>query len=118
VVIGSWPNGLATAIIMAQAGRSVLVLEAEDTICGGTRSACLTLRGYLHDVCSAVHPMALASPFFSSLPLAKHGLEWIRPRFPLAHPLKKEIFETANENNSPQRSTLRSWLDLFFRPVN
>jgi phytoene dehydrogenase-like protein len=87
VVIGSGPNGLATAIIMAQAGRSVLVLEAEDTIGGGTRSACLTLPGYLHDVCSAVHPMALASPFFRSLPLAKHGLEWIQPRFPLAHPL-------------------------------
>lgn len=86
VVIGSGPNGLAAAIVMAQAGRSVLVLEAEDTIGGGTRSASLTLPGYLHDVCSAVHPMALASPFFRSLPLAEHGLEWIHPRFPLAHP--------------------------------
>jgi phytoene dehydrogenase-like protein len=87
VVIGSGPNGLAAAIVMAKAGRSVLVLEAEKTIGGGTRSASLTLPGYLHDVCSAVHPMALASPFFRSLPLFKHGLEWIHPRFPLAHPL-------------------------------
>jgi len=88
VVIGSGPNGLAAAIVMAQAGRSVLVLEAEDTIGGGTRSTSLTLPGYLHDVCSAVHPMAVASPFFRSLPLSKHGLEWIHPRFLLAHPLK------------------------------
>ncbi len=88
VVIGSGPNGLAAAIVMAQAGRSVLVLEAEDTIGGGIRSAGLTLPGYLHDVCSAVHPMAVASPFFRSLPLAKHGLEWIHPRFPLAHPFE------------------------------
>lgn len=87
VVIGSGPNGLAAAIVMAQAGRRVLVLEAEETIGGGTRSACLTLPGYLHDICSAVHPMALASPFFRSLPLSEHGLEWIHPRYPLAHPL-------------------------------
>ncbi len=77
VVIGSGPNGLAAAIVMARAGRSVLVLEAEDSIGGGTRSAQLTLPGYVHDVCSAVHPMALASPFFRSLPLQEHGLEWI-----------------------------------------
>src|SRR5271168_693267 len=87
VVIGSGPNGLAAAIVMAQAGRSVLVLEAEETIGGATRSAYLTLPGYWHDICSAVHPMALASPLFRSLPLSKHGLEWIHPQFPLAHPL-------------------------------
>ena len=86
VVIGSGPNGLAAAIVMARAGRSVLVLEAEDSIGGGTRSAQLTLPGYVHDVCSAVHPMALASPFFRSLPLQEHGLEWIHPPLPLAHP--------------------------------
>lgn len=87
VVIGSGPNGLAAAITLAQAGRSVLVLEAKDTIGGGTRSAELTLPGFVHDVCSAVHPMALASPFFRTLPLREHGLEWIEPDAPLAYPL-------------------------------
>jgi phytoene dehydrogenase-like protein len=87
VVVGSGPNGLAAAIALARAGRSVLVLEAADTIGGGTRSAELTLPGFVHDVCSAVHPMAAASPFFRSLPLAEHGLEWVQPEFPLAHPL-------------------------------
>ncbi|MGH9495747.1 MAG: NAD(P)-binding protein [Candidatus Sulfotelmatobacter sp.] len=75
MVVGRGPNGLAAAIVMARAGRSVLVLEAEDSLGGGTRSAQLTLPGYVHDVCSAVHTMALASPFFRSLPLQEHGLE-------------------------------------------
>lgn len=88
VVIGSGPNGLSAAIVMAQAGRSVLVLEAQNTIGGGVRSANLTLPGFVHDVCSAVHPMALCSPFFRSLPLHKHGLEWIHPPIPLAHPFE------------------------------
>lgn len=87
VVIGSGPNGLAAAITVAQAGRSVLVLEAQQNIGGGTRSAELTLPGFKHDVCSAVHPMGLLSPFFRTLPLAGHGLEWIHPGAPLAHPL-------------------------------
>lgn len=87
VVIGSGPNGLSAAITIAQAGHSVLLLEAEDTIGGGTRSAELTLPGFVHDVCSAVHPMALASPFFRTLPLAKYGLAFIQPDAPLAHPL-------------------------------
>ena len=87
VVIGSGPNGLAAAITVAQAGRSVLVIEGKDAIGGGTRTAELTLPGYLHDVCSAVHPMGLWSPFFRSLPLAEHGLEWVHPPAPLAHPL-------------------------------
>jgi phytoene dehydrogenase-like protein len=87
VVVGSGPNGLAAAIRMAQEGRAVLVLEACETIGGGTRSAELTLPGFVHDVCSAVHPMALGSPFFRRLPLEKCGLHWIQPEFPLAHPL-------------------------------
>jgi phytoene dehydrogenase-like protein len=87
VVIGSGPNGLAAAITVAQAGASVLVVEGQETIGGGTRSAELTLPGFLHDVCSAVHPMAISSPFFKTLPLAQYGLEWIEPPVPCAHPL-------------------------------
>ena len=86
IVIGSGPNGLAAAIAIAQAGRSVLVVEAEPTIGGGVRSAELTLPGFVHDVCSAVHPFARASPFFRTLPLESYGLEWIEPPAMLAHP--------------------------------
>lgn len=87
VVVGSGPNGLAAAITLARAGCRVTVLEAETTIGGGTRSAALTLPGFVHDVCSAIHPLGVASPFFRSLPLDRHGLEWIHPPVPLAHPL-------------------------------
>ena len=87
VIIGAGPNGLAAAITLAEAGRSVVVLEAEDTIGGGMRSAELTLPGFTHDVCAAVVPLALASPFFRTLPLARHGLAFIHPDAPLAHPL-------------------------------
>ena len=87
VVVGSGPNGLAAAITLARAGRSVLVVEAADTVGGGVRTAELTLPGFLHDVCSAIHPLAKASPFFRELPLAEHGLELVQPPAPLAHPL-------------------------------
>jgi phytoene dehydrogenase-like protein len=86
VVIGSGPNGLAAAIVLARAGRSVMVFEADTTVGGGLRSAELTLPGFTHDVCSAIHPMALASPLFRTLPLAEHGLEWIEPPTMVAHP--------------------------------
>src|SRR5262249_38593751 len=86
VVVGSGPNGLAAAITLARAGRAVLVREAQPTIGGGVRSAELTLPGFVHDVCSPIHPLAVASPFFRSLPLSTHGLEWIGPPAPLAHP--------------------------------
>lgn len=85
--MGAGPNGLSAAIALAQAGRSVLVLEAASTIGGGTRSAELTLPGFVHDVCSAVHPWPLASPFLRTLPLARHGMELVQPAAPLAHPL-------------------------------
>jgi len=87
VVVGSGPNGLAAAILIAQAGRTVVVFEAEPSIGGGVRSEQLTLPGFVHDVCSAVHPLAVSSPFFRTLPLASHGLEWIAPPAMLAHPL-------------------------------
>src|SRR5947208_2059577 len=87
VIVGSGPNGLAAAITLARAGCSVLVCEANATIGGGARSAELTLPGFLHDVCSAVHPLAAGSPFFKTLPLERSGLTWIQPEIPLAHPL-------------------------------
>src|ERR1051325_632587 len=87
VVVGSGPNGLAAAITLARAGCSVLVCEANATIGGGARSAEVTLPGVVHDVCSAVHPLAAGSPFFNTLPLERFGLEWIQPEIPLAHPL-------------------------------
>jgi phytoene dehydrogenase-like protein len=87
IVVGSGPNGLAAAATLARAGRSVLVVEAADRLGGGARSAERTLPGFVHDVCSAIHPLGLGSPFFRSLPLAEHGLEWIQPELPLAHPL-------------------------------
>jgi phytoene dehydrogenase-like protein len=87
VIVGAGPNGLAAGITLARAGRSVLVLEAKETIGGGTRSAALTLPGFVHDVCSALHPLGVASPFFQELPLAQHGLGWVYPPACLAHPL-------------------------------
>src|SRR3954466_9173565 len=87
IVVGSGPNGLAAAIELARSGRSVLVREAADQIGGGLRSGEGTLPGFLHDLCSAIHPLAAASPFFRSVPLADHGLEWVEPPVPLAHPL-------------------------------
>ena len=104
IVIGSGPNGLSAAITLQLAGLSVLILEAKSSIGGGARSAALTLPGFVHDVCSAVHPLGVASPFFTSLPLDKFGLEFIYPDYAAAHPfddgsaaiLTKSIGETSN----------------------
>jgi phytoene dehydrogenase-like protein len=86
LVIGSGPNGLAAAIVIARTGRKVIVYEASETIGGGARSAELTLPGFTHDVGSAVHPSAVISPLFRTLPLAEHGLQWIEPPAAMAHP--------------------------------
>ncbi|MFZ0547836.1 MAG: NAD(P)/FAD-dependent oxidoreductase [Candidatus Promineifilaceae bacterium] len=103
VVVGSGPNGLAAGITLAESGRSVLLLEGNERIGGGTRTAELTLPGFHHDVCSAVHPLGLGSPFFRRLDLAPYGLKWVQPDLPLAHPfddgtaaaLHRSIEETA-----------------------
>jgi phytoene dehydrogenase-like protein len=86
IVIGSGPNGLAAAIRLQQKGLSVLLIEGRSTIGGGMRTAELTLPGFKHDICSAIHPLAIASPFFKTLPLHEHGLRYIQPGLPLAHP--------------------------------
>lgn len=86
IIVGAGPNGLSAAILLARAGCKVAVYEAQHAIGGGCRSAELTLPGFVHDVCSAVYPTAVASPFFRTLPLADHGLEWMHPPAMLAHP--------------------------------
>jgi phytoene dehydrogenase-like protein len=87
IVVGAGPNGLAAAISLAREGRAVRVYEAAETVGGGARSAELTLPGFVHDPCASVHPLGVASPFFRSLELARHGLEWVQPAAPLAHVL-------------------------------
>ena len=135
IIVGSGPNGLAAAITLARAGCSVLVYEANATIGGGARSAELTLPGFLHDVCSAVHPLAAGSPFFKTLPLERFGLEWIEPEIPLAHPLVndsaaclyKDVDFTAEQLGRDSRAyrrlmkpLARKWENLsieFLRPM-
>ena len=87
IIVGAGPNGLAAAIELARAGRAVRIYEAGETVGGGTRSAELTLPGFVHDPCASVHPLGMASPFFRSLDLARHGLEWVQPEAPVAHAL-------------------------------
>ncbi|REL24326.1 NAD(P)/FAD-dependent oxidoreductase [Rhodohalobacter sp. SW132] len=107
VVVGSGPNGLAAGIRLALEGLEVKIFEAEDTVGGGMRTRDLMQPGVIHDICSAIHPMAAASPFLSRLPLEEFGVEWITPEFPVAHPLDDEpavimqhdIRKTADELN-------------------
>ena len=122
VVVGSGPNGLAAAIRLQQAGLSVLLLEGKKTIGGGLRTEELTLPGFKHDICSAIHPLALASPYFRTLPLQKYGLEYIQPTFSAAHPfdngtaafLGKSIEETANSLGEDKNR----YLDLYLKIVS
>jgi len=115
VIVGSGPNGLAAAILLQQNGLSVLLLEGKDTIGGGLRTEELTLPGFQHDVCSAVHPLAAGSPFFETLPLAEYGLEYIYPDVAAAHPfdngtaavLKKSVVETAALLGADSRTYLK-----------
>lgn len=103
VVVGSGPNGLAAAIALQQAGISVLIVEAKKTVGGGLRTEELTLPGFKHDICSAIHPMAVASPFFGTLPLQKHGLEFIYPPLAAAHPFDDgtaAVLEKSLENTA------------------
>ena len=128
VVIGAGPNGLSAAIEFARSGHSVCILEASETIGGGTRTAELTLAGFHHDVCSAIHPMAVASPFFRQLSLEQFGLDWAFPPADLAHPLPdgtaailyKDLAKTAGNLGADGREWeklfapfLRSPLDFF-----
>lgn len=124
IVVGSGPNGLSAAITLQQNGLSVLLLEAKDVIGGGLRSAELTLPGFTHDVCSAIHPMAVISPFFKGLPLEAHGLNFVYPDIEAAHPfdggvaavLKRSLDETALLLGKDEKAyrdlvspVLRSW---------
>jgi len=120
VVVGSGPNGLAAAITLAQAGLSVLVREAASTPGGGARSESLTLPGFVHDVCSAVHPLGVASPLFRRLPLADHGLEWIQPPAAVAHPfddgtaaLLERSTAATGEWLGPDAAAYRALMDPF-----
>jgi phytoene dehydrogenase-like protein len=103
IVVGSGPNGLAAAIRLQQSGLSVLLVEAKNTIGGGMRTEEVTLPGFKHDICSAIHPLAVESPFFRNLPLEKHGLEFLQPTFAAAHPLDDgtaAVLEASFENTA------------------
>jgi phytoene dehydrogenase-like protein len=116
VVVGAGPNGLAAAIALAREGRRVTVFEARDSVGGGARSAELTLPGFIHDVCSAIHPLVVASPFLRSLPLTEHGLEWIHPPVAVAHPFDDGtaavLAPSFEETGATLGADARAWQNL------
>lgn len=117
VVVGSGPNGLAAAIELARHDARVLVLEASETPGGGMRSAELTLPGYVHDYCSAVHPLGILSPYFTQLPLREHGLEWVLPFASVAHPLDDEpavmLYKDFGETGEYLEQDADAWREVF-----
>ena len=117
IIVGAGPNGLAAAITLAQAGCSVLLLEAKATVGGGMRTAALTLPGFQHDICSAIHPLGLGSPFFRELPLADFGLTWLQPPLPVAHPLDDGTAVALHRSFDATAAALgrdgRTWRRLF-----
>jgi phytoene dehydrogenase-like protein len=121
IVVGSGPNGLACAVALARAGVAVTVLEAAETIGGGTRTSELTVPGVLHDHCSAVHPMGVGSPFLSSLGLEDHGLEWCWPEVDLAHPLDDgsagALLRSIDATAEGLGSDGAAWKRVFGRPA-
>lgn len=117
IIVGSGPNGLAAAIELARSGLKVLVLEGADSIGGGTRTGERTLPGFLHDHCSAVHPMGVLSPYLKTLPLGDFGLKWIYPEASVAHPFEDEptilLLKSLKETGSYLGSDAKKWENLF-----
>lgn len=115
VVVGSGPNGLAAAITLARNSKRVLLIEAADRVGGGLCTSELTLPGFRHDVCSAVHPFGRCSPFFLSVPLQKYGIEWIDPPIPFAHPLDDGTAVVAHRSPSRTAAGLGPDADAYRR---
>ena len=123
VIVGAGPNGLAAAVALARAGKSVKVIEGADTIGGGSRTMELTAPGFRHDVCAAVHPLGIGSPFFRELPLEDFGLRWVHPPIPFAHPLNsseavyvhRSVEETATELGGADGEEYRHRIEPFVR---
>ena len=115
VVVGSGPNGFAAAILAQRAGLSTVILEAEAKLGGGARSEELTLPGFVHDIGSAIHPLGVGSPFFSTLPLPEFGLEWVHPDAPLAHPLDGGLAITLERSVADTAAQLGVDLEAYIR---
>ncbi|MEU9981013.1 NAD(P)/FAD-dependent oxidoreductase [Streptomyces sp. NPDC050856] len=121
VVVGAGPNGLTAAAELARRGFSVAVFEAHGTVGGGARTEELTLPGFRHDPCSAVHPLGVGSPAFKAMPLARYGLEWLHPELPMAHPfddgtaavLSRSVAETAASFGPRDAGTYRRLVEPF-----